>query len=278
MNIALDYALIFGQFGFHAYGIAGLGYATTVSYTLLAIVLFSYLTMKPKYRQYWQAFKSWQAPTYLYELLKVGLPMGLMYCFEAAYNFALAIMMGRNSVDAFAANELVMQYLIFFSTISFAIAQALTVRMGHELGGGRQMSANRAISVGVLLALVICFVLACLQWLMPHAFIALDFTSKVSKHPLMVQMSIIMLGIAAIFLILEAVRITLFGALRAYEDTRFALVSSVIAFWFIALPLGYALSLIDGIGVYGYWWALTLSAGVNIALLFSRLYKRYLIV
>jgi MATE family multidrug resistance protein len=80
--------------------------------------------------------------------------------------------------------------------------------------------------------------------------------------------------ICAIFQIVEAMRITLFGALRGLKDTRFTLSMSIISFWAIALPLGYLLTTYTGLGASGYWWGMVFGAGVGVVLLFWRFKAR----
>ncbi|MBT6586381.1 MAG: MATE family efflux transporter, partial [Gammaproteobacteria bacterium] len=57
------------------------------------------------------------------------------------------------------------------------------------------------------------------------------------------------------------------GALRGYKDTRVPMYFGLVGFWFIATPLGYALSngiIFPGLapGVYGYWAAMTLGLSI----------------
>lgn len=47
--ILLSYVLIFGKFGFPVLGIAGSGWAMTITYWILAIVLVMFLLMHKKY-------------------------------------------------------------------------------------------------------------------------------------------------------------------------------------------------------------------------------------
>ena len=54
--------------------------------------------------------------------------------------------------------------------------------------------------------------------------------------------------------------------MRGYKDTTVPMVISLISYWLLALPLGYALA--EGLlgntplGVYGYWTGLTLALAV----------------
>jgi MATE family multidrug resistance protein len=71
----------------------------------------------------------------LKELLNIGLPTGVMYCLEVAFFLALTLMVGASAGSEWmAANQVALQYMGTWMAMIFAIAQAITVRMGHLLG------------------------------------------------------------------------------------------------------------------------------------------------
>ncbi len=270
VNVGLSYILIFGKLGFPGYGIAWLGCGTTAAFSVLTVVLFGYLLMQPACRKYLQGFKEFSKPIYLVELIKVGLPIGLMFCLEVGFFFAMELIMGNKGVNELAANQLAMQYVAFFSTLTFTIAQAVTVRMGNQLGANHPDVANRAAYVGIIFAFGFTLVAACLEWFFPNVLIKFDFNPNQLHNKAMFHVAVGFLAIAAVFQLMESVRLTLFGALRALKDTRFTLLISFIAFWCIAIPFGYVFSNYLNFGIYGYWWALAMSAFFNTVLMYWR--------
>src|SRR3990167_10059028 len=134
MMVFFSYILIFGKFGFPTLGIAGAGWGMTIAYWIIAIVLAAFLLTHKEYKKYFHKMFNRKKPTFLWEILRVGVPMGTMYCFEEGFFFALTLMMGSLSSQLLAANQITTQYLGILMGIVFAIAQAITVRMGHLLG------------------------------------------------------------------------------------------------------------------------------------------------
>jgi MATE family multidrug resistance protein len=59
----------------------------------------------------------------------------------------------------------------------------------------------------------------------------------------------------------------LFGVLRALKDTHFTLLSSILGFWCIALPLGYAFATYFKFGGAGLWWGMVVGAVFSVLLL-----------
>ncbi|HTM64597.1 MAG TPA: MATE family efflux transporter [Gammaproteobacteria bacterium] len=279
LNIACSYTLIFGKFGFPALGIAGAGWGLTFSYIGKLLILSLYIAMHKEYRKYFRHTFSFTATVYLFELLKVGVPMGLMFSVEVAFFFALTLAMGLLGADMMAANQVTVQYLGLMMSMIFTVAQAITVRMGHLLGAQKIDAAKKAGEVGVLMAAAFMCLIAIIYWVKPLPLISLAFDVNNPAKTNIVDAIKSFLAIAAIFQIVEAARIALFGVLRSLKDTRFTLLTSIISFWCIALPGGYFLAMKLHFGGNGYWWAMVMGAGVSVMLLqwrFSKKISRYL--
>lgn len=270
LNVLCNYVLIFGQFGFPSMGIAGIGWGTTWSYWISTVVLMVYLLWHKDYRVYFQGFFSFKKPRFLMELWHVGLPMGVMYCIEIAFFAALTLMMGRIGSQVLAANQITMQYLGVFSVLTFAMAQAITVRMGHALGKKSLEVAIRAAYIGIAMTVVFMSAVAVIYLFFPNTLIALDLDLHDEKNAEVILYAQRFFAIAALFQLCEAVRFGFFGALRGLNDTRFTLLSSIITFWGISFPLGYVLAFYLHFGGSGFWWGIIIGETVGVILLFYR--------
>lgn len=274
LTIFLSFALIFGEFGFPTLGIAGAGWGMTISYWIATLILVIYVILDKELRHYFSLVFCPAKPTYWLELLQLGTPMGIMYCVELAFFFALTLIMGSFGVLVMAANQLVLQYMVALMQVIFSIAQAITVRIGHLLGAGDKRSAEHTGYIGVFLCTVMMVFIGIIYNLWPEALISIDIDVNSPDNAEMLQYAVQFLMICAIFQIVEAMRITLFGALRGLKDTRFTLSMSIISFWAIALPLGYLLTTYTGLGATGYWWGMVFGAGAGVVLLFWRFKAR----
>lgn len=275
INLVCNYMLTFGKLGAPDLGIAGLGWGTTISYWVTLIALVIYLPLKKCYRQYLWVFKKIAKPQYLFELLKVGLPIGLMWFVEVAFFFCIALIMGHHGLVLLDANQIAMQYVAFFVSIAFAVAQAITIRMGNQLGAKQYQTAYRAVYAGIIVSVFGIMVPILLYWFAPQYLINLDINPQHANSPAISAYVIKFFAIAALFQLIEAVRISLFGALRALKDTRFTLFTSFITFWCISLPVGYVFADWFGLGPSGFWWAMVLGAFVNLLLLAWRYQNKF---
>ena len=274
LTILFSFALIFGKCGFPALGIAGAGWGMTISYWIGTLILVTYVALDKDLRRYFNLVFTAAKPSYWLELLQVGTPMGIMYCVEVAFFFALTLIMGSFGVLVMAANQIVLQYMGALMQVIFSIAQAITVRIGHLLGGGDKQSAEHTCYLGVFLCTVLMVGIGIIYVLFPKTLISIDIDVDMPGNAETVHYAIQFLLICAVFQIVEAMRITLFGALRGLKDTRFTLSMSIISFWAIALPLGYVLSTYLAYGPQGLWWGMVLGAGAGVGLLFWRFKTR----
>ena len=256
LTISWSFVLIFGKIGFPALGIAGAGWGITVNSCLMVIILGCYVLLHSDYRHYFRLSLQINHSLFslLRELLSIGLPTGVMYCLEVAFFLALTLMVGATGgSDWMAANQVTLQYMGTWMSLIFAIAQAITVRMGHLLGAEDIPSAKRAAVCGVATSGGLMVIIAILFWCCPLIFIAVDFNPHHVETAAVVVMIIALFKVSSLFQIVEAIRIAWFGALRSLKDTRFPLLSTLIGFWLIPLPIGYALFHYMSIGVVGFW-------------------------
>lgn len=270
LYIALSYVLIFGQFGFPALGIAGAGWGMTIGDWIATLALAIYVVGSKNYRCYLRPMFNFTRPWYLWEILHLGTPMGLMYCVEVGFFFTITMLMGLISVQSLAANQVTMQYLGPLMGTIFCIAQAMTVRVGHQLGAKEFDSAERACYVGIALAALFMSIIAIIYFTMPQALISIDFNISDPANRETVQFAKQFLFIAAFFQILEAIRIALFGALRGLKDTHFTLLASIMSFWCVALPIGYLLAIHLKLGGIGFWYGMVVGVSCSVLLLYRR--------
>jgi multidrug resistance protein, MATE family len=272
--IFFSFALIFGKFGMPALGIAGAGWGLSVSDWLFAFILCIYLFNSKNYKPYMLAIFSKKKLCHIWEILRLGLPMGIMYCIEVGFFFAVTILMGIISIPSLAANQVTMQYVGPLMSAIFCTAQAITIRMGHQIGANQMELAKRTAYVGMMLSAIYVVIIAIIYWLMPRLLISVDFDVNNPNLSATVNLACEFFSIAAFFQILDGIRISLFGALRALKDTQFTLLSSIISFWCIALPFGYVLATYFHFQGAGLWWGMVLGAAFSVLFLYWRFKSR----
>ena len=80
--------------------------------------------------------------------------------------------------------------------------------------------------------------------------------------------------ICAFFQIFESIRISFFGALRALKDTKFTLLTSLISFWCVSLPVGYYFATAFELRGRGLWLGMVVGVMISVFMLFFRFRSR----
>lgn len=267
LSVFFSYVFIFGKLGIPALGISGAGFGMSIGHWITATGLCVFVFTQNEYKYYFNRLTKLTKPFHLLELLRVGTPMGFMFCIEVGFFFALTLLMGTLGPSALAANQIVMQYNGPLISIIFSIAQAVTIQMGHQLGAKNVAAAKNTGYVGACISGLLMIIAAILFWFIPTRLISLDFNIHESKNSAIIQLATQFLSVCAIFQFFEAVRISFFGALRALKDTHFTLIISIISFWAIALPIGYLLAIYCTLGGGGLWYGMVLGAVTSVVLL-----------
>lgn len=273
-TILCNYIFIFGKWGVPVLGIAGIGWGTALSFWITSIILAIYLYLDPAYHPYLNSGATKNEHSRLKELFKVGVPLGGMFCIEVTFFMVLAILMGKISLDALAANQITLQFVGQFTVVSFSLAQAITVRMGHTIGGRDIAAAERAGYLGMTLGLIYMSLIAILYWFFPTLLMSLDIQVHNPINIKLVELAKQFMIFAALFQLFEIIRITAFGALRGLRDTQFTMLISCVMFWGIALPCGYLLAFKLHWQGMGLWLGMVIGAAAGALILVMRFRNR----
>ncbi len=278
IQIFFFYAFLFGKFGFPKSGLAGIGYALTTSYCLVALLFFYYIHLSKHLRDY-RLFHKWWAinKKFLLELMRVGFPLGFMYGADFALFAVVAIMMGVLGTTTLAAYQIANQYLMLSLAFIFALTQTTTARVGNEVGrnnrGSLKLTAivNMGISIGVILLFSAFYIF------FPNLAIGLDIDIHSPHLQKLVKEASTFLLLVGILILVDCLRMISIGALRGLKDTRLPMFVSIICFWCIAFPCAYLLAFKFNFGGAGIWWGIIIGlfvTGIILFVRFNRLVKR----
>lgn len=267
INILLNYLLIFGKFGFPKMGVEGAAIATFVARVYMASMVFVYYYFSPL-KIYIQRLNLYSLIwSKIISLAKVSLPIGLQMVLEVgAFGFA-AIMTGWIDTNSLAAHQIALNLAAITYMAATGIASAASVRVGFELGKKNRYGLRNAGVNSVLLVILFMTVNAVLF------FVFRNFLPTIYIKDLqIVEIASSLLLITAFFQISDGVQAVGLGALRGLSDVKMPTLIAFIAYWVIALPVGYVLAFYFKLGVEGIWYGLL--SGLTIAAIL--LIKRFL--
>ncbi|SDM37074.1 MATE family efflux transporter [Bacillus sp. OK048] len=264
INLFLNFVLIFGRWGFPELGGAGAGYATSVTYWVITgMTIFLVKTQEPF--SVFFVFENLKAFSLAEckEILKIGVPMGLSSFFETSMFAVVTILLSKFSVTTIAAYQSALNIVSFLYMIPISISMALTVLVGYEVGARRYQDAKSYSWLGIYLAILTASITGVLVVLFRYQ-VAGVYSNEVEVINLIAHFLIF----ALFFQISDAIQVTAQAALRGYKDVNLAFVMTLIAYWFICLPVGYGLANYTSLGATGYWLGLTaglLAAGIALS-------------
>jgi MATE family multidrug resistance protein len=270
LTIVIIYGLMFGKWYLPKLGVAGIGWGSSLAMWIAVIILCFGLYFTPQYRQFRSLMIINRHKYYLYQILALGVPIGLMYCIEISFFMAIALLMGYMSSQVLAAHQIAVQYFLVMMSVVFCIQNATTVRVSYLLGQGNIANANLVGYIAMLLATIFMLMVACIYWFFPENIISIDFVNTISRDQTVISLAKQFLIIAAVFQILEGICIAIFGALRGLQDTKFTMYTSLLTFWGIAFPLSYLLIIRYHWQPSWVWWSMVLSAACEAFILICR--------
>ena len=270
LNIILNYLLIYGKFGFPELGLLGAGIATLIARIAMAIVMVGYVVSSNRFKPYLDGLGIKNLDFNLIkDLLRIGIPAGLQFVFEVGAFSMAAIMMGWINASTQAAHQIAINMAsISYMTVS-GLGAAAAIRVGNQLGMKKYKVMKRAVlslvAMGVALMVVFAIIFILGKDTLPLLY---------NNQPEVVKVASSLLVIAALFQISDGVQVISLGGLRGMKDVKIPTLITFLAYWVVALPLGYILAFKYDYGAEGIWYALFLGltiAGIWVYIRFVRL-------
>lgn len=276
INILLNYTWVYGHWGFEAMGIKGSGLATFTARCLMAVAMFGYVWFSKKFRPYrfgWNMeFISWAKVKHL---LYIGVPVSMQMTFEVAAFSTAAVLVGQLGSNELAAHQIALNMAAVTYMMASGLGAAATVRVGNGVGSGNLQSSRMAgfsalhIVVAFMGLMGIIFTIG--RFWLPTFYIENEDVIRVASS---------LLIIAAIFQISDGVQVVCLGALRGLSDVKIPTAITLVAYWILGLPIGYALAVYANMGVEGIWYGLLLGltiAAILLTLRFNHISKQKII-
>ncbi len=259
LNILLNWVLIYGNLGAPRLGLTGSGVSTLISRTLAPMVIFAWLRRDPSMRSAWP--RRWMAPLSrerLARMLGVGLPASGSLLFEGGAFAAATVMMGWLGAVPLAAHQIALSCAAMTFMVALGVSMAVGMRTSAAVGAGEHLRLRPIWVGGAGMGLAVALASTAVFLFLGHA-IASAFVSD----PEVIRVATLLLVVAAVFQIFDGNQVINSAALRGLTDVRVPAVMNFIAYWVVALPLGYALGIRGSLGGAGIW--IGLAAGLAIA-------------
>ena len=239
-NIAINYVLIFGKFGFPKMGVAGAAIGT-LSSRIIEVLMNSYFAFRAKNEFFGKvrSYFGWDR-VLIKRIIKNATPTTINEFFWSFGQTMYVAAFSRISTTAYAAYQAANSIFNIFNFAAFSIGDAALILIGEKLGEGDMeytwKLSKHMIKASLLAGTVIGTITILLSGSLSGIFNLTDEGKMYTKYILIV------FGATMAADLYNGLQIA--GILRAGGDTKFAMISESMCIWFIAVPLAFIASLV----------------------------------
>lgn len=265
LNIAVNYLLIFGRWGFPEMGVRGAGVASLMvnaaSFVALAVHAALATPEHALFQRLWRPDRE-----ALGAVFRLGWPIGITNLAEVGLFAASSVMMGWLSTLPLAAHGIAMQVTSVVFMVHLGLSNAATVRAGQAHGRGDGPGLCDGARVVIALSALVAGLTVVLFLAVPEFLIGLFMSPAEPDRAGVIAIGTGLLAAAALFQLVDAGQVMALGLLRGVQDTRVPMILAALSYWAVGVPASYVLGFPLGLGGVGVW--LGLAVGLALAALF----------
>lgn len=270
LHIPLNYVLIHGLLGLPQLGGVGCGVSTALLMWFSAGALCVVATVRrPMATLQWLAHMRLPHSRDIRSVMRIGFPVAAATFAEMSLFAMVAIMLAPFGAVTVGGHQVALNSTSVTFMLPLSFAMAATVRIGHELGAGNFVLAQKLTRLTFACATAI----ALFNFIVMYTCAEL-ITHLYSNDVAIRQVAAQLLLLAAIYQFPDALQVCANGILRARKDTLIPMLLVLVAYWCVGFPLGYWLG--EGgagnivTGAKGYWWGLVAGLTTAALLLITR--------
>lgn len=272
LNAFLAYGLVLGHFGFPKMGMHGAAYVNVVVQVVGLLVLIAYVQLIET-RKYELFVRFWRPDWHaLFEVVKLGLPIGITVLAEVSLFSAASLMVGSIGTLELAAHGISLQLASIAFMIPLGLSQAATIRVGIAHGRGDVPALVRAsVTVLVIAGIIAAFGGAMLAF-DPVFFASFYVSADSPDTPRLLEIAGRLIIVAGIFQMVDSIQAIASGLLRGLKDASVPMVLALIAYWPIGFGLAWVFAFTLDYRELGVWIGFLVGLGSACLFLCTRFY------
>ncbi len=263
LNLALNWILVFGYGPIPSLGVAGLAIASLIVRYFMAFALLIYCYMNMRFNNYHEK-------GYYKALLSIGMPISLAVLIEFVAFNSIAIFMGRVSGVYAAAQNLVCSLTTIPFMVTFAVSNAIAVKVGFANGAGEVEDLKKYSLVGTVMAVSFMICSALIFCSFPRVIVGVFTVDEV-----LFNIAVPVVYVLSVFQVFDGFQIALAGICKGVKQTDIVLLANFLAYWCVSVPVGYTLAFKYNLKLVGFWIGLCFAAVVLCSIMIFKLKRFY---
>jgi len=236
-NVFANYLLIFGYHGLPKLGVIGSAWGTNIAILVEVAIVAGVVFTRPIRTRFHTT--AWRPQIErMKTLVKLGAPAGVQMVADVlAWTVFMMTVMGIYGTKAMAGSTYAFRFWILSFMPAFGIAAAVTTLVGRYIGEGRPDISEARAHLGFKVCAIYMTCCGIICFLFREQLIGLF-----STDPEVIRIGAMVLTVAAVFQIFDAMFVVYSGALRGAGDTLVPAVALISLSWTIVVGGGYLLA------------------------------------
>ncbi len=258
LDSVLNYAWIFGRWGFPEMGVAGAAWSTVFG-QVVGVLVYGALVLRRAHRVEHATLSGFRFERPLFvRLLRFGLPTGLQVATEVLAFGLFMLIVGRLGTAPLAASSIAftLNMIVFLPMLGLGVGVSSLV--GRYLGADDVPSARRATWSAFWMSLAYFAACGALYVLLPRLLLA-PFAAGADRAAFaeVERLTVVLLRFVALYSIFDMMNVVFAAGLKGAGDTRYPLVATLLLGVVVMLGPAWVMVEYQGAGVYASWVAPT---------------------
>jgi MATE family multidrug resistance protein len=266
VNVALNFALIYGFWIFPRLELVGAAIGTLISRVVMVAFLYIVLLNKEKFVVYMKRLKFTEIKIKIFKkIVSLGFPTALQMLFEVGLFTVSVLLAGTLGAFSQAANQIALKLASTTFMVAVGIGVASTIRVGNQKGLKNYVELRRIAFSNFLLIILIMATFS-IGFMLLKDVLPWVFTTNLE----VIKMASGLLIIAGLFQLSDGLQAVILGGLRGLQDVNIPSGLTFIAYWIIGFPISFYLGKEHLLGTLGIWIGLLTALTSSAIMLFFR--------
>ncbi|NQD52276.1 MATE family efflux transporter, partial [Bacillus altitudinis] len=245
LNVAGNYLVIFGPFGFPVLGVMGVALSTSfarlIGLTAMILIVRHRIGLQFSFKRMFYIQR-----THLKKLLKIGIPSAGEQLSYNGSQMIITLFITFMGTQALAAKVYTQNLMMFIMLFGAAISQGTQILIGRMIGAKEFDAAYRRCMKSLYWAIAISL-LSSTALSLSSTHLLTFFTSNSE----IIQIASLLLILTIILEPGRSFNMVIINSLRAAGDAKFPVYMAMISMWGIGLPIAYLLGIQLEMGLIG---------------------------